>query len=218
MFKTTNPQAHVILIHGLGRRASSLRRVAARLQAQGYAVTSWGYASRTYTLDRLARQLAVIVGEIVQVGQPIHCVTHSMGALVLRRCLAQTSLPQLGRIVMLAPPNNGSQLARHLLHCPFARHALGPAGCALADSTAIAATCAIPHTPVMVIAGTRATDLRNPAALLGAHVLEPPHDGTVMVRETLLPHMDRFIEVDACHTWIMNHPQTLDAISTFLAE
>lgn len=195
-----------------------MRRVAARLQAHEYAVTSWGYASRTYTLDILARQLADVFSEIVQAGQPIHCVTHSMGALVLRRCLAQTSLPQLGRIVMLAPPNNGSQLAHRLLNYPFARYALGPAGCALADSTAIAAMCATPHTPVMVIAGTRATDLRNPAAVLGTRLLDLPHDGTVMVRETFLPGMDRFVEVDACHTWIMNHPQTLDIIPTFLAE
>lgn len=218
MFKPTRAHAHVILIPGLGRRASSMRRVAAQLQAQGYAVTSWGYASRTSTLHMLAWQLADVLGEIVQPSQPIHCVTHSMGALVLRCCIAQTSLPQLGKIVMLAPPNNGSQLARHLLHYPFARQALGPAGCALADSTGLAATCAIPHNPVMVIAGTRANDLRNPAALLGTRVLAPPHDGTVMVHETRLPRMNRFVEVDACHTLIMNHPQTLEAISTFLSE
>jgi triacylglycerol lipase len=207
--------SHVILVHGLGRRPTSLRRIAQVLRAQGYPVTNWAYRSRTQTLNEAAHQLAAAYATVAQTTTTVHFVTHSMGGIVLRRLLAQTALPQLGKTVMLAPPNNGSLVARRVLRNPVVTAVLGPAAHELADGTALNASCAVLTTPVLVIAGTNAHDIRNPVCLLSAAVLHEPSDGTVAVRETTLPRMDRFVEVAACHTWIMNHPHTLREISAF---
>ncbi len=212
----SNQLSHVLLLHGLGRRSSSLRHIASSLQTQGYLVTNWAYPSRAQSLDVLASQLGDVYTCLAQTAPTIHIVTHSMGGIVLRRLLARTVLPQLGNIVMLAPPNNGSLVARYLLANPLVRAVLGPAAHTLADGSALNAICAVPTTPVMIIAGTSAHDLRNPISLLSATILQEPSDGTVAVRETMLPRMDEFVEIPSCHTWIMNHPETLRAISAFL--
>jgi triacylglycerol lipase len=146
----------------------------------------------------------------------MHFVTHSMGGIVLRRFLARNTLPHLGKTVVLASPNNGSLLARSLLGNPLIQAILGAAAATLTDGASLNATCAVLNTPVLVIAGTKARDIRNPISLFSSSVLQGAHDGTVTVAETRLPRMDQFIEVDACHTWIMNHPDTLRAISAFL--
>src|SRR3954454_3191076 len=73
----TKRLSHVILIHGLGRRATSMRQVAVILQLQGYAVTNWAYPSREQTLDVLANQLAGVYTSVMQTSTTIHFVTHS---------------------------------------------------------------------------------------------------------------------------------------------
>lgn len=207
---------HVILVHGLGRRPASLGLLAHMLRGQGYAVTNWGYRSRAATLDSAADDLSAAYATAAQAGAAVNIVTHSMGAIVLRRLLARAALPQLGKVVMLAPPNNGSIVLRRLLRLPLVGAALGPAARELADSAVLSARCAAPTAPLMVIAGTSARDPRNPVSLLSAALLREPNDGTVTVRETMLPRMNHFLEVAACHTWIMNHPATRRAISEFL--
>ena len=207
---------HVILIHGLGRHSTSMRQLATTLRRQNYQITNWGYSSRAHTLDVLADQLTEVYTQIAQTATIIHVVTHSMGGIVLRRLLARTELPQLGKIAMLAPPNNGSQVAYHLLANPLLKSLLGPAAYALTDCATLNALCAVPSTPILVIAGTNARDVRNPVSLLSRSLLQEPNDGTVTVRETMLPRMDMFIQVLACHTLIMNHPDTVTAVREFL--
>jgi hypothetical protein len=68
---------------------------------------------------------------------------------------------------------------------------------------------------VLVIAGTRSRDLRNPVSLLSRTFLTEPSDGTVTIQETHLPGITRFVQIDECHTWLPSHPQTLKEIVDF---
>jgi pimeloyl-ACP methyl ester carboxylesterase len=205
----------VMLVHGLGRRQSSLKTMARSLRHVGYPVVNWAYRSTRQTLTDAARQLHHAYSIVAQHADCIHFVTHSMGGMVLRRLLALEALPQLGKIAMIAPPNNGSIVAQRLLGNPLLSAVLGPAAQELRDPAYLQATCALPVVPTLVIAGTKALDVRNPTSLLSATFLHEPSDGTVAVRETRLPHMARFVEVPDCHTWMMNHPRTVREIVTF---
>ena len=64
-------------------------------------------------------------------GKRIHLVAHSMGALVVREYLARGKPERLGRVVLLAAPNQGSPIAEPLKWKPLGR-LIGPA---VADSS-----------------------------------------------------------------------------------
>jgi triacylglycerol lipase len=210
-----NLDPHVILVHGLGLRPRALRAIALTLHNQGYGINHFAYNSLQSTLTEAADQLYSVYRSVAERASTIHFVTHSMGGIVLRRLLARASLPKLNRIAMTGPPNRGSVVARRLLEHPLLATAIGPAAQELRDPAYLSTVCALPTTPVLVIAGTKAQDLRNPVSLLSRTFLDQPSDGTVTILETHLPQMARFVEVDECHTWLPSHPQTLCEIAAF---
>ncbi|MCO4762625.1 MAG: alpha/beta fold hydrolase [Myxococcales bacterium] len=210
----TNPP--VVLLHGLGRTQLSMAGMARFLRRHGY--HTW---MRTYPSRRLpVRDLAEIVGQWIidaHQGRPVHVVTHSLGGILVRH-LPKT-VP-LARVVMLAPPNNGSALAAALDDFgPFSM-LYGPAGQDVARAQL--ADWPLPHAPVGVVAGTRASSLGNPVSWLSGRMRvfgpERPNDGTVAVDETRLPGMVDFAEVDTSHTWIMNDPRVRNMTLRFLQE
>jgi triacylglycerol lipase len=207
---------HIFLIHGLGRRPRSLAPVARLLKREGFEVSNWGYPSLRQALEEVAQDFRTAYLRQAQTVDQIHVVTHSLGGIVLRCALAQGELPKLGRIVMLAPPNQGSSLARVLSRNRLIGMLLGPAAPVLSDPTKLAALCCEPCVPTCVIAGSRARDMRNPVSLISRFLLSKASDGTVTIDETRLANMARFQVIDACHTWIMNHPQAQQELLAFL--
>src|SRR5262249_48898603 len=104
----------VFLLHGFGGRPVLMSRVARHLRLSNFDVRNWGYRSVRmpieYNTDRLRDQLARIAAEGEYSG--IHFVTHSLGGIVVRHVLDQSRLTGVPRVVMLAPPNAGSHVAR----------------------------------------------------------------------------------------------------------
>ena len=152
----------------------------------------------------------------------VDLVTHSMGGLLARGVLRELPAPNIGRLVMLAPPNHGAQLASRASAYAWARGFYGQVLEELRPERAAALGERIgrPACPFGVIAGTRAfhplqptsyvTSLASRAGAAGAH------DGTVAVDETRLPGMSDFITVDANHMFIMEHDDTIRQTLHFL--
>jgi triacylglycerol lipase len=202
----------VVLLHGLARGQGSMASLSSFLRKEGFETWSRTYPSRRHSISYLASALS---DELVEAaaGRPLHAVTHSMGGIILRH-LRDPRL-QWSRAVMLAPPNQGSQLAAALVRNPLFRWFYGPAGSELADASTWPPP---PAAEVAVIAGTRAFSLTNVTSwtmgrLFPAGVM---NDGTVAVDETKLAGMTAFASVDATHTWIMNSPRVRHLIVTFL--
>ncbi len=201
----------VVLLHGMARGHGSMTRLGRFLRAQGFDTASRTYPSRRHSLAYLASEVADWIVEQAS-ERPVSAVTHSMGGVIVRH-LADPRI-RWERIVMLAPPNQGSQLAATLRKNPVFRWYYGPAGAELADGSRWPA----PPGPFAVIAGTRGLALTNPTSwtLARRFPAQTRHDGTVAVHETKLAGMAAFAEIDATHTWIMNDPRVHRLVVRYL--
>ncbi len=214
----------VVLLHGLGRTRLSLLRLARALEAEGYRVVNLTYPSRTRPLEWLAAvwlpaQLAAHApAPSVSAAAPsprLHLVTHSMGGILVRLWLRENGPPpHLGRVVMLAPPNAGSELPDRLAAWPAFRWATGLNGRRLGtgpDSLPRAlGPWPAPASPLGVIAGTK------PIPLLPFAWVPAPHDGKVSVASTHLAGESAHLALPLSHTWLPWHRTTVAAVRAFL--
>ena len=202
----------VVLLHGLARTDRSMGRLRRRLESAGHATWARSYPSLRLPVAALAAEIAGWIRADLG-DRPVVGVTHSLGGIIARHM--RDLLPWQG-LVMIAPPNAGSQVAARLRHRPLYRWFYGPAGQDVADATAWPP----PPAPFAVIAGTRSLAAVNPTSWM-TRALDvfagAANDGTVAVAETQLPGMADFATVDATHTSIMNHHQTVELVLSFLS-
>jgi hypothetical protein len=192
-----------------------MRGVATALEAAGYEAVAIGYPTLTSSIETAAM---AVVDQLVQFGsQPLYAVTHSMGGVLVRH-LRDDRLTWK-RIVMLAPPNQGSAVAR-AAQAAVGAEAFGQLPAASALGTTAPTAWPYPPAPFAVIAGTRRPSLFHPAGWLGRWFLpeHEPSDGTVLVRETQLLGAAAFATVDATHTTIMDHPEAQRLTIAFLRD
>lgn len=204
----------VIVLHGLARTHRSVAKLRRAIGAAGYSTWSATYPSMRMGIRALAEHTAERIQKEAPRG-PYHAVTHSLGGILVRH---MHDLIPFERVVMLAPPNQGSRLASALAGHPLYRWLYGPAGQDVTDPT----RWPPPPQPFMVIAGTRGSALGNPISWVtrAANFFPPetPSDGTLSVEETKHPSMTAFAAIDTSHTFIMNHPEAQRLTLRFLAE
>lgn len=205
------PPDTVVLLHGLGRSAWSLKRVEWSLRDAGYRVINFGYPSRALSIEQLAEEkLAPLLKTLpLEPGTKVHFVTHSMGGILLRCYLKNHPLPQLGRIVMLAPPNAGSEVTDHLLRSWPYRTVNGPAGQQLGTG-GLPSTLGPAPGETGIIAGNYSF---NP---LFSSWMPGPNDGKVSVASARLEGMADFLTVPYSHTWLMWRRAVIRQILGFL--
>jgi predicted alpha/beta hydrolase family esterase len=196
----------VVLIHGLGRSSSSLSKLARKLEARRHPVLNVDYNSRRHDLRECARRIEPeIIAFENRFGRNIVLIGHSMGGLVARILAAEANLNVCG-IVMLAPPNGGSEVADWVHRSRVGRLLLGPA---LGDLRTVAASkVPCPSCPIGVIAGSRSY------LPFTSRLIAGQNDGLVSLERTRLDGAD-WISVPAGHTFLMNHPAVVDAVIGF---
>jgi hypothetical protein len=182
-----------------------------RLQSRGYQVCNLDYDTRVDSIEVAADAVYEMVSDCVDSGRPVHFVTHSLGGLVLRSLLQRHELSELGRAVMLAPPNRGSEIADWLARFRLTDGLMGPLASQLGTGRDDLPE-RLPSPPIAfaVIAGDRWI---NPT---GPFLLPAPHDGTVSVARTRLEGMSDHLVLPYTHTFIMNAAEVADQVDSFL--
>jgi pimeloyl-ACP methyl ester carboxylesterase len=188
-----------------------MRALEARLARAGFRVHNLRYASTAQTPDELIANLDDQIAACCATAPRLHFVTHSLGGILARAYLAEHRPPNLGRVVMLAPPNRGSELADIARESELLREALGPTGALLGtDSASLPNRLPPPDFVFGVIAGTVSA---NPVSAI---VLPGENDGTVTVESTKLPGMADFVTVPATHTLIVRSERAAAHTIAFL--
>lgn len=212
----TQQKETVVLLHGILRSHYDMALIAWRLEKEGYNVINLPYPSREKTIGELSdyvhEQLRARA-EFNNAAQ-VHFVTHSMGGLITRQLLHDHRPANLGRVVMLSPPNSGSEFADFMLGNPHLKPVyeklFGPAGNQLRADFNLGLPDHVDY-PVGIIAGTRSI---NP---LAPHVLgNTDHDGIVPVERMKIDGMTDFIELFATHTFMPFNPRVADQVAAFL--
>ena len=203
----------VILLHGLCRASHSMTKMERALTNAGFKVRNVDYPSRTASVQQLADDtIGRAVGDCQRDGATkIDFVTHSLGGILVRNYLARLSVPLLGRVVMLAPPNQGSEVVNKLGRLFLFKWINGPAGSELGTDTNSTPNKLGPATfPVGVIAGDRSINWINSLLIPGRD------DGKVSIERTKLAGMSDHIVIHATHPFIMRNREAIRQTIQFL--
>lgn len=191
------PRELVVLAHGLGRTPVSMAPLRRALENQGYEVMSFRYSSYCCRIaeigEDLRRELAATIGPQ---HTRVHFVGHSLGNIVIRYVLTRDTLPpRVGKVVMLAPPNQGAQVATTLT--PLVAWLLRPVS-ELGDDSASTARLLprVQNVPIGVIAALR--------------------DRTVKIPETHLAEESAHLVVGGGHSFIMSRRDVMEQVIVFL--
>ena len=202
----------VILLHGLCRTSRSMAKMERALTEAGYKVKNVDYPSRSAPVPKLADDaIGKAVGDCQRDGAAkIDFVTHSLGGILVRSYLARHPVPSLGRVVMLAPPNQGSEVVDKLgglllFNGSTARRETNSARARMPRPTDSARRTF----PVGVIAGDRSLNWINSLLIPGRD------DGKVSVERTKLAGMSDHIVIHTTHPFIMRNRQVIRQTISF---
>lgn len=212
-----NKDECVIFLHGLGRTKYSLSKLASELM-NDYGVVNDTYPSRKHTIEELAK-IAVGGGlaKCLDDYSKVHFVTHSLGGILVRQYLSEHHVHKLGNVVMLGPPNQGSELVDFFQKSPFLERlfasANGPAGQQLSTAnTSIPNVLGKVDFPLGVIAGTKNFNF------VYSRIMPSDSDGKVSVASSKVAGMTDHLVLPVDHTFMMRDRRVIHQVKAFIKD
>ncbi len=198
----------VLFVHGLWMTGAESLLLRQRLAAYGLSVDTVRYGS---TSASSAQVTHVLAQRIREQGPEVCLVGHSLGGLVILRCLEKQPELPVRRVLLLGSPVNGSRAARALVRLPGVRRCLGDA--ALEELLSLAARTWTRPAALGIIAGDLPWGV---GAMLSD--LPAPHDGAVTVAETRLPGATAQRVYHVNHMGLLMSAEVARAAATFLRD
>ncbi len=204
-------EEHVVLLHGLARTPHSMKTMEAALTAEGYAVHNLDYDSRHHTIEVLAKTVGQQIRESTASAPRVHIVSHSLGGILVRQIQATAPIPNLGRVVMLSPPNKGSEVVNKIGHWWLFKKINGPAGQQLgAEGESFINQLADIDFECAVLTGDRSINWINSMMIPGKD------DGKVSTESAQTEGVTAFKVIHVSHPYIMKKKAVIDEVIHFL--
>ncbi len=205
----TSSGENVVLVHGILRGSSSMNKIKIEFIRQGFSVTGFDYTKKDGSIEEISDSLHKKIKKFPK--GKIHFVTHSMGAVIVRSYISKYKPRNIGRVVMIAPPNNGSVYAAVLLHLPFFEKIFGRSGMDIAEGeNCIVNSLPVPEFEFGVIAGGTGYEIGlNP-------FLKGDNDGTVLLKETIIEGMADFMQIKGQHSFLLFNNEVISESINFI--
>ncbi|MDH3760898.1 MAG: alpha/beta hydrolase [Gammaproteobacteria bacterium] len=201
----------VILLHGLARSERSMQKLAEALQKRGYQVQNVSYQSTRNNVAKLAEQAIAPALAACAGSAKVNFVTHSLGGILVRQYLKKHRIENLGRVVMLGPPNKGSEVIDRLRDFPGFYFLHGDAGLELGTgATSVPNKLGGVDFDLGIIAGTRSINLFLSSIIPGVD------DGKVSVERTKLEGMRDHLEMEVTHPFMMRNDRVIGQVIHYL--
>lgn len=202
----------VVLLHGLWQTNKSMQKLEHNLLRRGFHVVNIDYSSRKYVIEELAAQVGEKISECCSSTEgKIHFITHSMGGIILRSYLKDNKIHQLGRVVMLSPPNQGCELVDKLGGNFIFNGIFGPSGKQLGtEASSVPNSLGPADFELGIITGNKSDNF------LLSLLIPGKDDGRVSVKRSKIEGMDDFLVVPYGHIFIMKKPDVMEQAVYFL--
>lgn len=202
----------VILLHGMGRTAFSMNSLESYLKENGFQTVNHSYPSTSQTIENISRNIIPkFISECNKGATKVHFITHSLGGIISRYYLQTNRLPVGSRVVMLSPPNKGSEIADRFHDSTWYRWLAGPPGQQLTtDSNSLPNRLKPINYEVGIITG------RSSLEPWFSRLIPGEDDGKVSVESAKLQEMKDFLVVDHAHTFIMKSDEVKIHVLNFI--
>ncbi|MEW5248795.1 esterase/lipase family protein [Microbulbifer sp. 2201CG32-9] len=203
--------ACVILLHGLAKSDASMAKLERAINASGYKTVNVDYPSTDFPIEELAHRAIGPALQACSGESEINFVTHSLGGILVRQYLSRYDIPNLNRVVMLGPPNKGSEVVDKLGNFPGFRFVFGEAGLQLGTGAlSVPRRLGRANFDVGIIAGTRSINL------LLSQLIPDTDDGKVSVSSTRLEGMKDHLQMPVTHVFMMKNPDVIKQVIHYL--
>lgn len=210
--ESVSNNSYVVLLHGIGRTKRVMNGMDRYLSARGYHVYNDAYQSTSFSIATLTERIWERVQQnCLDETKQLNFVGHSMGAIIIRLMLAKYQPQNIGRVVMLGPPNQGSRLVDFLKRFDFYKRWYGPAGQEMSKNSQVYQRLPAIDYEVGIVAGDRSLDW-----LFSWFILSGKNDGKLMVDETKLDGMKDHIVLHATHTFMPSNSSVIQQTAHFL--
>ncbi len=200
----------MILLHGLARTASSMEKLEFSLQKENFHVVNLGYPSRDHSIQELSA-IAITPALEQCSNRQFNFVTHSLGGILLRHYLSTRDIPDLHRVVMLGPPNQGSEVVDSMKDVPGFNFINGKAGRQLGTGeSSIPNQLGRADFDVGIIAGSRSINF------ILSYLIPGIDDGKVSVERTKIEGMNDHIVIPTTHTFMMSNKHVIRQVVYYL--
>ena len=201
----------VVLLHGLARTENSMKKMENALTSAGYETVNLGYPSRQFPIEQLAEQVRDQIVSQIGDAERVHFVTHSLGGVLVRYLHERLDFSMIDRVVMLCPPNQGSEVVDRLGGLKLFEWLNGPAGTQLGTSSdGIFSDLGAVDFELGVITGDRSINWILSTMIPGRN------DGKVSIESARIAGMTDYKVVHATHPYIMKNEAVIKEVVAFL--
>ena len=202
------------VIHGYANPKTVMEKINKTIKKEHFFTENYAYTSIVEDLDSLGLDLYqdIIKADV----DTVSFVTHSMGALVFRSMLkyivTDKKFPVIYRIVMIAPPNSGAEIADFFKSDKFTKMVLGPnVEHMRTDSSSYANELPVPYNmEIGIIIGIRGKDKGyNP-------FIQGDNDGLLTPERTFLGNEKDVVVLHLDHAAVTQKKSVLHLVVEFL--